>query len=579
MRNKTIIIMIIAILTVISAVGCKQSEPKSKIATGNQINFGVQSIPASLNMYIDYNTFSITVCSMMFESLLERDPTTLEIKGKLANKWKVDNDNLLYTFYLDPNAKWADGSPVTSADVVFTFDTIMNPANLTSLFRAGYEDCFEYVKAIDERTVVFKARNKRWLNFDEAMSLTVLPKYLFEGKDFNKDFNITLPPGSGPYEIKEIVTDRYITMKKRYDYWDKARADEQHLYNFEEIKYKVISEAEIMFEALKKGDIDFMGGGSAAQWYTRTVKAPSPQVKNNWIVAKQVYNYHPTSKQFFHLNLRRPIFQDIRIRKALNMLLNFNLIREKIMYNQYDRITSFFPGKFNGEPPAVDLSYNPEAARELLAEAGWINVDNEGILIKDGKRFEIVFTYTDQTLEKHLTIYKEDCKRVGIELKLDLIAQSAFRKKCFEDRDYDIVWIAWGSPLFPGIEDGWRSKFADEPNSNNISGYKNADLDKLLDQYLVEFDEAKRLDLMRQIDIVLQKDVPVVMLWTAPYTNFFYWNRFNPTDTFFGKYGDSSSVYSLWSHDPEKEAALLNAIETGVSLPATPMKYWYEGLE
>ena len=261
------------------------------------------------------------------------------------------------------------------------------------------------------------------------------------------------------------------------------------------------------------------------------------------------------------------------------MLLNFDLIREKIMYNQYDRITSFFPGKFNGEPPAVDLSYNPEAARELLAEAGWINVDNEGILIKDGKRFEIVFTYTDQTLEKHLTIYKEDCKRVGIELKLDLIAQSAFRKKCFEDRDYDIVWIAWGSPLFPGIEDGWRSKFADEPNSNNISGYKNADLDELLDQYLVEFDEAKRLDLMRQIDLVLQNDVPVVMLWTAPYTNFFYWNRFNPTDTFFGKYGDSSSVYSLWSHDPEKEAALLNAIETGASLPAMPMKYWYEGLE
>ena len=579
MRKTTLLKMIIAILTVMTIVGCKQSEPKSRITTGNQINFGVQGIPASLNMYIDYNTFSITVCSMMYESLLERDPTTLEIRGKLANKWSVDNDNLLYTFYLDPNAKWADGSPVTSADVVFTFDTIMNPANLTSLFRAGYEDCFEYVRAIDERTVVFKARNKRWLNFDEAMSLTVLPKYLFDGKDFNKDFNITLPPGSGPYEIKEIVTDRYITMKKRHDYWDKARADEQHLYNFEEIKYKVINEAEIMFEALKKGDIDYMGGGSAAQWYTRTEKSPSPQVKNNWIVAKQVYNYHPTSKQFFHLNLRRPIFQDIRIRKALNMLLNFDLIREKIMYNQYDRITSFFPGKFNGEPPAVDLSYNPEAARELLAEAGWINVDNEGILIKDGKRFEIVFTYTDQTLEKHLTIYKEDCKRVGIELKLDLIAQSAFRKKCFEDRDYDIVWIAWGSPLFPGIEDGWRSKFADEPNSNNISGYKNADLDKLLDQYLVEFDEAKRLDLMRQIDIVLQKDVPVVMLWTAPYTNFFYWNRFNPTETYFSKYGDGSSVYARWSHDTDKEAALLNAIETGVSLPATPIQYWYEGLK
>ncbi len=568
--------MILIFCLIMLLVGCKKSSINvANIQNGNQINLGMESTPASLNMYIDYNTFSITICSMMYESLLERDPETLEIKGKIADSWTADNDKMIYTFHISPRAKWANGTPITSDDVIFTYDTIMNPANLTSLFRAGYEDLFESVTAPDKSTVVFKAKTRRWVGFDEAMSLTVLPKYAFEGKDFNTAFNMELPAGSGPYEIKEVVTDRFITMKKRADYWDKEECDSKKLFRFDEIKFKVVSESEIMFEALKKGDIDYMAGGSAAQWYNRVYGKPSTQVKNNWIVAKQVYNYHPTMKQFFHINLRKPIFQDRNVRLALNKLLNFELIKQKIMYNQYDRITSFFPGRFQNAVPEVDLSYNPEEARQLLADAGWTEVDSDGILIKDGQRFEINFTYTSQTNEKHLTVYKEDCQKVGIKLNLDLIAPASYRKKIFEDHDYDMTWIAWGSPLFPSIEDGWRSKFADQPNSNNISGYKNDDLDILLDKYLLEFDEQKRLDLMREIDVMLQNDVPVVMLWTAGYTNFFYWNKFDTTETYFGKYGDTSSIYQYWSRDESLENALIEAITANAVLPKVPVEFYY----
>ena len=566
----------VTILLLLS-MGCKKSTLNvDNIRKGDSITFGVGVVPNSLNMYIDYNSFSIIIFDMLYQTLLTRDLNTLEIKGELAKSWKISPDKMKYTFYLNKDAKWADGTPVTSEDVIFTYETIMNPNNLTSLFRAGFEDAFEKVYAVDEYTVVFKTKTKRWSNFIDAFSLVVLPKKEFEGKDFNKDFNLNLPMGSGPYKIKEIVTDRFITIEKRKEYWGENLENNRYYNNFEEIKFKVINEDEIMFEALKKGDIDVMPGGTAAQWHNKVYAKPSKLVTQNWIVPKRIWNYSPVSKQFFYMNLRREKFQDIRVRKAMNMLLNFKLLQEKIMYKQYEKIKSFFPGFYKIESELEDYDYNPEKARILLTEAGWNSVDSDGILKNSkGERFEIDFVYRDQSLEKHLTVYKEDLQKVGIKLNLNLIATSAYRKKCFIDYDYDMTWIAWGSTLFPGIEDGWRSKFADEKNSNNVAGYKNSEIDKLLDIYLEEFDEAKRVEIMKKIDNLLLQDVPVVLLWTAPYVRLLYWNKFDTTPTYLEKYNDSDTIYKIWSIDTEKEENLIDAIINNIALPTSEVDYYY----
>lgn len=565
------------IILIILLFNCKGGNIDTKnLKRGDTFVTAMQSMPDSLNFLIDYNSTSILIGSFLYEQLLVRDLDTLELKPALAKKWIISPDKMRYTFILDEDAKWENGTPVTSEDVVFTYKTIMDEKNLTGLFRIGYEDEFESVTAIDQKTVVFKAKQKRWSVFHSAYSFVVLPKYQFEGKDFNKDFNLTLPAGSGPYRIKEVVPDRYILLEKRNDYWGYKLENIKNYYKFKEIKFKVINDYEIMFEALKKGDIDLMGGGSAAQWYRRTVSERSRHINNNWIIAKRIWNYQPVGFQAFYMNLRRDKFKDKRVRLALAKLLNFKLLNEKIMYNQYTKLYSQFPSYFNDNPELPRIEYDPEGARELLKEAGWTKVDSDGILMNDkGERFEISFTYRDQSVEKHLTVFKDDCQRVGIKLNLDLISPSSFRKKVFIDFDYDMTWIAWGTSVFPSIEDVWRGKFANEKNTNNIGGYSNPEVDKLLDKYLEEFDEKKRKDIMREIDVKIANDVPVILLWTAPYTRIFYWNKFDKPEKCFRKYSDGDDLYLLWSINKDKESALIDAINKNIPLQQESIECYY----
>jgi len=574
MKNFKILSFLISFILLFNCKGAKIDV--QNIQKGDTLVTAISGMPNSLNFLIDYNSTSIAIGSLLYETLLTRDLETLELKPLLAKSWEISTDRMTYTFVLDENAKWDNGEPVTSEDVIFTYNTIMNPNNLTGLFRTGYEDEFAEVKALDKRTVVFKAKLKRWSVFHSAYSFVVLPKYQFEGRDFNKDFNLFLPAGSGPYRIKEVVPDRLIVLEKRKDYWGYSLPYTKNYYKFEQIKYKVIGDDEIMFEALKKGDIDLMGGGSAAQWHRRTVSERSEHIEKNWILAKRIWNYNPIGFQAFYMNLRRDKFKDKRVRIALAKLLNFKLLNEKIMYNQYEKLYSQFPSYFNKDPDLPRIEYDPDGARELLKEAGWTKVDSQGILMNDKQeRFEITFTYTDQSLEKHLTIYKNDCQNVGVKINLELISHSSFRKKVFVDFDYDMVWVAWGTSLFPNIEDVWRGKFANVKNTNNIGGYSNPEVDKLLDQYLEEFDETKRKAIMKKIDIEIANDVPVILLWTAPYSRILYWNKFSTPEKLFRKYADSDDINLLWGIDINKEKELIDAISKNIPLKGEPIECYY----
>ncbi|MBN2532410.1 MAG: ABC transporter substrate-binding protein [Spirochaetales bacterium] len=570
------VLPIILILFLFAGCG-EKTDQLDMLSDENTLVSGTVAMPDSLNFYIDYNTLSIQIASLLYEPLCERDPDTLDIRGVLAKEWKISEDKLTYTFHLNDNARWADGSPVTTDDVLFTYNTIMNPDNLTGLFRMGFEQDFNEVVATDSKTVVFKAKKKRWTAFIEAFTLFVLPKKEFEGKDFNKYFNLMLPPGSGPYIMEDVKTDRYVLLKKRDNYWGKMLPYRQGFYNFQKIKYKFLSDDNIRFEALKKGDIDVTEVNIAATWVEYTESNPPKQIKNNWLIPKKVWNYKPYGFQAFYFNLRRPIFQDIRVRKALALLLNVDLINEKIMFNQYQALRSYFPGYFNNDKDLPLLGFDPDQARMLLAEAGWDRVDTDGVLLnKENKRFEIEFTYSSQSLEKHLTIFKEECEKVGVKVNLALIAPSSIRKKVFTDYDYDMIWISWGGTLFPGIEDLWRSTYADEPNTNNIAGYKNPDVDALLDIYLEEFDIKKRIALMKEIDSILTRDIPTILLWSAPYTRLMYWNKFGMEPKILKKYVDEDSIFSDWWIEKEKLSALKNAVKAGNTLVPEPISIYYD---
>jgi microcin C transport system substrate-binding protein len=582
-RRGGLLLTVVAFFFLLLFGACNGGGVPAAASGGSMLVIGASQMPKSLNFFIDYGSFSIQVAQLIYERLCERNQDTWELEGRLARSWNISPDKLTYTFELNRDARWANGSPVTAEDVIFTYNTIMNPDNLTTVFRMFYEAAFKRVYAKDAYTVVFEAKSPRWFNFVHAFSFLVLPKYEFQGKDFNRDFNLTLPPGSGPYVIEDSEPDRFITLKRRPDYWCKTLPQKQGMYNFERIKYKFILEDTIRLEALKKGELDVVASPTAKNWIEWTETNPPLQVKQTWILAKKVFNYMPQLYSGFHMNMRKRLFQDIRVRKALAYLLNVKVINQKLMFNQYIPLHSYFPSFFNNDADLPRFDYNPDKARALLAQAGWDRVGDDGVLInKRGERLEFEFLYTTPSIERHLTVYKEDCAKAGVRVNLNLVSMAAYRKKVFEDLDFDMVWVSWGTDpgtLFPSMEDGWKSSTADQSNTNNIVGYKNPELDRLIDRYLEEFDTGRREALLKKMDLILANDVPVVLLWYAPYTRMFYWNKFATPPQILKKYTDSAAEDTYltdWSIDPGALKALREAVAGGTALPAQPVDVYYD---
>jgi len=526
--------------------------------------------PKSLNMWLDYNSFSAQITLLMYESLITMDTVTDEPLGVLAQSWEISPDKKTYTFHLNPEAEWSDGQPVTAEDVQFYYDVMMNPKNLTSLFRVDLAR-FSRPEVVDERTVRITAEEAHWKNFWSAGGFMALPKHAWDGKDFN-EINFDFPVVSGPYRLYSVLTNRSITMQRRGDWWGRNLKANQYKYNFDYLVFRAEEDRIKALEMLKRGDFDLYPIYTSAIWMQQT---EFPQVQKHWVVRQLVYNDEPKSFQGFAMNLRRPLFQDVRVREALARLLNRELMLEKIMFNQYFLLNNYYPDLYpdNHNPGAPMLSYDPDRARALLADAGW-QVDTDGVLKKDGQPFNLTILYWGEPLP-HYNIYLEDLKAVGIQARLEPVSAATFTKRV-DDHDFDMVWSAWGASRLRDPETMWSSKTADEVATQNHPGLKDPVIDALIDQQKLEMDGAKRNEILKEIDAQLVKDMPYVLLWQSDRNRLLYWNRFGTPTYVLDKYDREDAAIVYWWFDPAKSAALDAAMKADTALPAEPAEVHYK---
>jgi microcin C transport system substrate-binding protein len=528
--------------------------------------------PKSLNMWLDYNSFSAQITQLMFESLIGMDTVTDDPVGVLAQTWEISADKKTYTFHLNPEAKWSDGKPVTAQDVQFYYDVMMNPKNLTSLFRVDLAR-FARPEVVDDRTVRIKAEEAHWKNFWAAGGFMALPKHVWEGKDFN-EINFEFPVVSGPYRLYRNLTNRSITMQRRGDWWGRNLKINLHKYNFDYLVFRAEEDRTKALEMLKRGDFDLYPIYTSRIWVEQTPEIP--QVKKNWIVRQIVYNQEPKSFQGFALNLRRPLFQDLRVREALARVLNRELMLDKIMFNQYFLLNNYYPDLYpdNRNPDAPLLSYNPDRARALLAEAGWSVDKADGVLKKDGKAFELVILYSGEPLP-HYNIYLEDLKAVGIRARLEQVSAASFTKRV-DDHDFDLVWSNWSASRLRDPETMWHSKTADDVATQNHPGLKDPEIDRLIEAQKTEMDGNKRNQILRQIDSRLVAAMPYVLLWQSDRNRLLYWNRFGTPPDVLDKFDREDSAIVYWWFDAKKSAALDSAQKTDQSLPAAAAEVHYK---
>lgn len=522
------------------------------------------SMPKSFNMWEDYNSFSAELMGLMFEPLVSLHSTEDREIGVLAESWEISEDGRTFTFRLYPNAKWSDGKSVTAEDVQFYYDVIMDEKNLTPIFKVGLSR-FERPEVLDSLTLKVTAKTSHWGNFWEAAALTAFPKHVWAGKDFNA-VRYEFPVVSGPYKIRTFREDRLVELERRADWWGFSKNWNRGKYNFERLKYRFMEDQTKVLEAFKKQDFDAYALYTSSIWMKQT---EFDAVKKNWVVRQRVYNSEPIGFQGMAFNLRREKFQDVRVRRALSMLMNRELMNEKYMYNQYFLLNSYYPDLWEGNqnPTAPLYKYEPDSARALLAEAGYVP-DAEGMLSKDGVPLEITFI-TSSSEMRHLTLYQEDLKKAGVRANIEQMSQSTLRKR-LDEADFDMYWVNWGAGRLRDPEASWSSATADDKGTNNLSGLKDAVVDSLIELQKTEFNLEKRNELLKALDNRLVELVPYALMWQADHHRLLYWNRFGTPEKVLDKFGREEAIPVYWYLDQAKAAKLAEAMKKGEALPAEP---------
>lgn len=526
---------------------------------GQVVIFGHQ-YPKSFNYYTDQNSFSATLFGLMFDSLLNTHPTTLERMPSIVNKWTISADKMTYTLSIDPKAQWSDGKPITAADVAFTYDTVMN--NLTGPWQTEFKK-INKPEIIDEKTFKIIAKEVHWNIEGIIAGIIVLPKHAMEGQEFMK-VNFEFPVVSGGYKIKEVKEGNFVDFERRKDWWARYSKINDGINNFQIIKYKFFAEENNGFDSFQKGEIDIFAVYMAKRWIEM---ATGEKYDKNQILKQRIYNFNPPGFQGWAMNMRRPLFKDKRVRLALAHLVNRERFNEELMFKQYVMTSSYFADLYSKEHPNKNkiVDFNKDKAKKLLDEAGW-KPNKDGILEKEGLLFEFNFLIQEPSTNKFLDIYKDDLKDVGITLKVVLKDQATWSKD-MDTYNYDMTWAAWGGGIFKDPESNWDSKEVKTVSGSNWPGFSSPQVDALIEKQKSEFDVEKRNEMVRQIDAILTEEIPYILLWHNDNTRLLYWNKFGMPVTVLDKFGDESSAVSYWWYDKEADNALQDSKKTGKSLP------------
>ncbi|MDI6796765.1 MAG: extracellular solute-binding protein, partial [Desulfatibacillaceae bacterium] len=518
------------------------------------------------NYYLENSVSAAYVFGLMYESLLNMNALTLEYEPGLAEQWTISDDKLSFTFKIRQDARWSDGQPITAHDVKWTFDAIMNPANLTGVHKVSLAR-FQTPEVIDELTIRFNALEVHWKNLLAASGFHILPKHAFKDLDFNR-VHFEFPVVSGPYNLSEHREGSSVTMTRRDDWWSRSAPSNKGLVNFDRLVFVFFADRGNAFENFLKRHMDIFPVYTARRW---VVETRGERFAKNWIVKQGVKNLNPMGFQGFAMNSRKPPFDDVLVRKAMAHLINRERMNSTLMYDQYQMLNSYFPDLYSPENPCPNplTPFDKDEARKLLDEAGWQTNPATGMREKDGRRLLFRFLTRSADSDKFLAIFREDLKDVGVEMVIDKKDWAAWMRD-MDSFNYEMTWAAWGASLYKDPEGMWASAEADRVSGNNITGFKDKRVDELIEKQKTLFDVDARHEIARKIDQLVFEQYPYALLWNIDFVRLLYWNKFGSPPWVLPKYGMDSSVLTYWWEDEDCAADLKDALKSGMPLPPKP---------
>jgi peptide/nickel transport system substrate-binding protein len=443
----------------------------------------------------------------IFESMLKMNHDTLKLDPWLAQSCEISPDQLTYTFHLRHDIKWQDGVPLTAADVKYSYERVQDP-KVDAADKRIYFSTVKSCEVLDPYTIQFKT-TERYFKTLEALgtadTLPIVPKHILEkiGGDFNSSPFNRAPVGSGPYKFVRWKTGTEVVLERDDHYWGGPGHYPKRLV------YQVIQEPYVAAQLLKKGEIDVVDGMSPLIW-ERTLAHSRSMNRINRIV----YDYPAYS--YLGFNLRKPLFTDIRVRHAIDLLVPRKEILAQIYLNQYGTNATGYdpPSSPNYNHAVLPTPYDPVLAAKLLAEAGWSNSAGDGILHRNGQplSFSILYTSASPSAEKMAELLQESFRRGGIDLQLTRLEYVQMFSRV-QDWKFDTAILGWALDVNGDPSQLWDGSQANIKKSSNFIGYSDPEADKLIAAGRLEYDNAKRAVIYRQLQKIIHDDYPVCFLF------------------------------------------------------------------
>jgi peptide/nickel transport system substrate-binding protein len=466
----------------------------------------------TLTPLISTDAYAAEIQGYVLESLLTRNPETLEWEGLLARDWEISEDGLTLRFHLREGLTFSDGEPLTAKDVAFSFAFIMNPAIAAPRERAYYEK-IKSITALSPYEIEFKFKEPYFDSLALAGGLRVLPQhfyapYLEQPEKFNQSKGLLL--GSGPYRLqdpKSWTPDQgMVELERNPRYWGPVQP------SFDKLLWKIIANDSARLTTFRNKDIDIYSArpveyqklleDKALAARTRHLEYRSPTAGYNYIAWNQEYNGKPTR------------FADRRVRQAMTFLTDRASIINQIMRGYAEpAVSPFSPGSPQHDPALVPRPFNLTKAKALLAQAGYADRDGDGVLEDaNGKpfRFELVFFQDSDDTQRLVLFLKDLYARAGILLEPKATEFSIMLDK-INKKNFDAIILGWTSGIEIDIYQMFHSSQTIAGGDNFIS-YRNPKLDALIEQARTTIDESARMPLWQACERILYEDQPYTFL-------------------------------------------------------------------
>lgn len=534
---------LILFLLAIVLISCSQKSSESTGSGGKRIyKFNLSAEPSNLNPISSNDAYASAIQGYIMEPLLTLDSETYEWIPQLAERYEISDDGMTFTYYLRKGVKWHDGVEFKAQDVKTAFDAYFDNT-YNALNARPYLTLINSPEIIDDYTIKFTAKEKYFGNFQYINGIVLpVPTHIYG--DAKKGSKITFEiTGTGPFKLKEFKRGQKLILERNKDWWGWKEDYFKKYYGYDEIHALFIKEDAIAMEHFKKGEIHYLP--MTPEDY---VKRATGDKWGKELLKIKTENLAPKGRSMIVWNLTNPIFKDRETRVALAHLFNRELINEKFKFD----MDSLSAGPWDSMSDYADksiepLEFNPKKASEFLKAAGWQDADSNGILEKtiNGKKTELSFTLNNANKDsmKYFTIYKEDAKKAGVDIKLNLVDWNTM-VKLFDEKKFDAVAMGWsGGSIDFDPKQLWHCESSANGGSN-LATYCNDKVDALIEKGRRILDRDERIKVYQEIFRQIAYDQPNLFMFNPQYVLYgASKDLIRPKDTL--KYGLGSEFWSL----------------------------------